>query len=56
MNSDNTIGISIKAIREITGYSYHVKRPWHDDYVLIDWQKRMMDDQSNILVVDGSRQ
>lgn len=52
----NTIGISVSALREITGYSYMVQLGWHDKPTEVTWQKRMMEDDSNFLVVDGSRQ
>lgn len=50
------IGISVSQIRNITGYSYHVKMPWHTSPVRVQWQQELIDSQANIIVVDGSRQ
>ena len=51
-----TIGISKSAIRDITGYSYMVKMPWHTTPVKIEWQQELIESDANIIVVDGSRQ
>jgi hypothetical protein len=50
------IGVSVQAIRDITGYSWTVQMPWHTQPVEITWQKRFMLSNANIQVVDGSRQ
>jgi hypothetical protein len=47
-----TIGISTKTIREITGYSYTVQKPWHSHPVDIPWQKLFIESPHNIIVVD----
>lgn len=52
----NTIGISTQSIRNLTGYSYTVQMPWHTTPQKIYWQEIMLTDQSNLLVIDGSRQ
>lgn len=52
----NTIGISTQSIRNLTGYSYTVQMPWHTTPQRIGWQEVMLTDQSNLLVIDGSRQ
>lgn len=52
----NTIGISTQSIRNLTGYSYTVQMPWHTSPQKISWQEIMLTDQSNLLVIDGSRQ
>jgi len=51
-----SIGISVSTIRQITGYSYNVKMPWHKLPVRVPWQQELIDSQANIIVVDGSRQ
>ena len=51
-----SIGISVSTIRQITGYSYNVKMPWHTSPVRVPWQQELIDSQANIIVVDGSRQ
>ena len=51
-----TIGISKSAIRDITGYSYMVKMPWHITPVKVNWQAELIDSDANVIVVDGSRQ
>ena len=53
---NNTIGISTQSIRNLTGYSYTVQMPWHTTPERIHWQEIMLTDQSNLLVIDGSRQ
>lgn len=50
------IGVSVQAIRDITGYSWTVQMPWHTQPVEITWQKRFMMSSANVQVVDGSRQ
>ena len=50
------IGISTQSIRNLTNYSYTVQLPWHPRPQKIVWQEEMLTDQSNILVIDGSRQ
>lgn len=50
------IGVSVQAIRDITGYSWTVQMPWHTKPVEITWQKKFMLSQANVQVVDGSRQ
>lgn len=50
------IGISTQSIRNLTNYSYSVQLPWHKTPQVIRWQEEMLTDQSNILVIDGSRQ
>jgi hypothetical protein len=52
----NTIGISTQSIRNLTGYSYTVQMPWHTTPQKIGWQEIMLTDQSNLLIIDGSRQ
>lgn len=54
----NTIGISRQSIRDITGYTYRPVPKWSRDNtpVFIRWQKDLLEDKSDILVVDGSRQ
>ena len=52
----NTIGISTQSIRNLTGYSYTVEQPWHTSPQKITWQEIMLTDQSNLLIIDGSRQ
>ena len=54
----NTIGISRQSIRDITGYTYRPVPKWSRDNtpVFIKWQKELLEDKSDILVVDGSRQ
>lgn len=52
----NTIGISTQSIRNLTGYSYTIQQPWHDTPQRINWQEVMLTDQSNLLIIDGSRQ
>ena len=54
--TQDQIGISVWALRRITGYSYEVKLAWHSTPVEVTWQKNMLEDNSNFLVVDGSRQ
>lgn len=54
-NSD-IIGISVQAIRNITGYSYSVQKPWHQTPTVIPWQQELIDAPENVIVVDGSRQ
>lgn len=53
---DGAIGVSVQAIRDITGYSWTVQMPWHTQPVEITWQKKFMLSQANLQVVDGSRQ
>jgi len=52
------VGISTQSIRNITGYSYTPIPEWSTsgNPVFIKWQKWMLEDRSNILVIDGSRQ
>jgi hypothetical protein len=52
------VGISVQSIRNITGYSYHTIPPWSvtQTPVFIAWQKEMIEDISNILIINGSRQ
>jgi hypothetical protein len=52
------IGISTQSIRNITGYTYTPVPEWSESgqSVFIRWQKWMLEDRSNILVIDGSRQ
>ena len=50
------IGVSVQAIRDITGYSWTVQMPWHTQPVEISWQKKFMLSNANLQVVDGSRQ
>mgnify|MGYP006052881847 FL=1 len=52
------VGISTQSIRDITGYSYTPVPEWSTSGhpVFIKWQKWMLEDRSNILVIDGSRQ
>jgi hypothetical protein len=52
-------GISRQDIRNITGYSYTIPNPHnpHDQNdITISWQKQVLEDTSDRLVVDGSRQ
>lgn len=57
-NNPLVIGISTQSIRNITGYSYTPVPGWSQtgEPVFIKWQKMMLEDRSNILVIDGSRQ
>lgn len=57
-NNPLVIGISTQSIRNITGYSYTPVPGWSQtgESVFIKWQKMMLEDRSNILVIDGSRQ
>ena len=52
------IGISRQSIRDITGYTYRPIPLWSTSLqpVFIKWQKDLLEDTSDILVVDGSRQ
>lgn len=56
--SQNTIWISRQSIRDITWYTYRPVPKWAKDNtpVFIKWQKDLLEDKSDILVVDGSRQ
>lgn len=58
-------GISRQDIRNITGYSYTIPNPHkqssqpsqsYEDTITIHWQKQVLEDTSDRLVVDGSRQ
>ena len=53
-----TIWISRQSIRDITWYTYRPVPKWSRDNtpVFIKWQKDLLEDKSDILVVDGSRQ
>lgn len=52
------IGISVSSIRSITGYTYYPIPKWSQEQkpVYIKWQQQMIEDTSNILIIDGSRQ
>ena len=56
--SKSIVGISVQSIRNITGYSYYTTPPWSSTNrpVFIEWQKQMIEDISNILIINGSRQ
>jgi len=54
--NSNIIGISTQAIRNITGYSYSVQKPWHTLPTVIAWQQELIDAPENVIIVDGSRQ
>jgi len=53
-----TIQVSRQAIRNITGYSYNAIRQWDETQtpVYVEWQHKLLEDQHDIIVVDGSRQ
>jgi len=55
---DNTVFVSRDAIRNITGYSYYATPEWDETKteVYIKWQHYLLEDQHEIIVVDGSRQ
>lgn len=54
--NSNIIWISTQAIRNITGYSYTVQKPWHTSPTIISWQQELIDAPENVIVVDWSRQ
>lgn len=57
-NKKPVIEISRDAIRKITWYSPYVIPAWAEDWksVYIEWQDRILEDESAIIVVDWSRQ
>jgi len=52
------IGISTQSIRNLTGYSYTTTPPWSPTQtpITITWQRQMLEDTSDLLIIDGSRQ
>ncbi len=52
----NAVGVSRSAIRNLTGYSYHVQKEWHPSPVYVEWQHKLLEDDRDVIVVDGSRQ
>lgn len=52
------VGISTQSIRNLTGYSYTTIPAWSPTQTptTIHWQRQMLEDTSDILVIDGSRQ
>lgn len=55
---DKTVGISVQSIRNITGFTYYPIPPWSPTAtpVYVKWQHQMIEDTSDILIIDGSRQ
>lgn len=54
--NSNIIWISRQAIRNITNYSYVIKKDWHTTPTTILWQQELIDAPENVIIVDGSRQ
>jgi hypothetical protein len=56
--ADNTVFVSREAIRNITGYTSRPIPEWDKDKkpVFIEWQEQLLNDESEYIVVDWSRQ
>lgn len=50
------IEISRKSIRNLTGYSSIIQKPWHQFPTVIAWQEKLLTMTHDILVIDWSRQ
>lgn len=55
---EKVVGISVNSIRAITNFTYYPIPAWSETNtpVYIKWQQDMIEDMSDILVIDGSRQ
>lgn len=55
-NKDKQVYVSREAIRNITGYSSRVVPKWSNKEVYIEWQDALLEDDSDEIIIDGSRQ